>query len=433
MADEPVRLPDRAEALLSALSAVPERDWEADARAIEARVHGAARNDTDDRWLEAPLPESSPLASAAVVAATPSSSAPPRPASSAPPPPAPSGSSSLLALARSVAQKNSRPEATDIARESLSAAAAARSQTKAIAERVRSSTPASTPPAAPPTPPLARVGSAPPVAAAAAEPSRERVVAELVNRPQRADAQSVPPKKSAGPWVAMSLLGVAAAAVIFVLLRSDPEPPGGLAPELAANEAPGAAQSASLEAPPAPVASAPAVAANAAPTPPETHAAEAAKREVAASAQPATTTHASHVATPAASHVALAAKAARPAPARIVLEETPAPPSAASASAGPLRPAAGSRLGGLPDRPATGAVQAAIGSVMGAARSCVAGASTPTPAQVMFASDGTVKAVTVSGPNAGTPAASCIESALKRARVAPFASPSFALMVWVRP
>jgi hypothetical protein len=78
-------------------------------------------------------------------------------------------------------------------------------------------------------------------------------------------------------------------------------------------------------------------------------------------------------------------------------------------------------------------VQAAIGSVMAGARSCVAGAAAPVPAQVTFASDGSVSGVSVAGTAAGTPAASCIESALKRARVAPFATPSFSLMVWVRP
>jgi hypothetical protein len=122
-----------------------------------------------------------------------------------------------------------------------------------------------------------------------------------------------------------------------------------------------------------------------------------------------------------------------------VLEDTATAGKVAAASkagAGPapsgLRPAAGSPSGGLPDRPSTGAVQAAVGSVMGAARACVAGGAA-TPAQVTFGSDGTVQSVTVSGPNAGTAAASCIDAALRRARVAPFASPNFSLMVWVRP
>jgi hypothetical protein len=124
---------------------------------------------------------------------------------------------------------------------------------------------------------------------------------------------------------------------------------------------------------------------------------------------------------------------------KIVLDEEPATPGATAAAkpkatteSPPLKPAELTQ-GGLPDRPSTGAVQAAVGSVLGAARSCLAGQLEASGARVVFGSDGSVQSVQVSGPAAGTPAASCIESAFKKARVQPFAAPSFSLATKVRP
>jgi hypothetical protein len=121
---------------------------------------------------------------------------------------------------------------------------------------------------------------------------------------------------------------------------------------------------------------------------------------------------------------------------KIVLDEDPTPSAPATKPAPanegpPLKPAVSS--GGLPDRPSAGAVQAAVGSVLGAARSCLAGQLEPSSARVVFASDGSVQAVQVSGPAAGTPAGSCIESAFKKARVQPFAAPTFSFGTKVRP
>ena len=84
-------------------------------------------------------------------------------------------------------------------------------------------------------------------------------------------------------------------------------------------------------------------------------------------------------------------------------------------------------------QPSTGEVQAAIGSSIGGARACVAAHDKPSRAAVTFGSDGRVKSVSVSGPAAGTPAAGCIRAALKRARVQPFAKPSFTAAATVRP
>jgi hypothetical protein len=85
------------------------------------------------------------------------------------------------------------------------------------------------------------------------------------------------------------------------------------------------------------------------------------------------------------------------------------------------------------EKPSAGAAQAAVGSVLGAARTCIAGHPQPSTAQIVFGSDGQVSSVAVGGPAAGTPAAACIESSLKKARVQPFAAPSFSLSVTVRP
>jgi len=127
-----------------------------------------------------------------------------------------------------------------------------------------------------------------------------------------------------------------------------------------------------------------------------------------------------------------AAGAARPE--RIVLEEDDHAATGMKPGATPgLRPAEMNANGGIADRPSTGAAQAAVGSVLGAARSCIAGQSQGSSATLVFGSSGEVTSVSVSGPATGTPAAGCIQSALKKARVQPFAAPSFSLGVTIRP
>ena len=97
-----------------------------------------------------------------------------------------------------------------------------------------------------------------------------------------------------------------------------------------------------------------------------------------------------------------------------------------------LRPADSSG-GELPVKPSTGAAQAALGAVMSGARHCVAGDEAPSSAVVVFGSDGRVQRVTVTGPSAGTSAAACIEAQLGRARVQPFAAANFSVSATVRP
>lgn len=124
---------------------------------------------------------------------------------------------------------------------------------------------------------------------------------------------------------------------------------------------------------------------------------------------------------------------------RVVLEEEggkgapPAPVAARPAASAVLKPAELSRDSGSADRPSAGAAQAAVGAVLGAARSCIAGHPRPSSATIVFGSSGEVSGVSVGGEAAGTPAAGCIESALKKARVQPFAAPTFSLAVTVRP
>jgi hypothetical protein len=127
-------------------------------------------------------------------------------------------------------------------------------------------------------------------------------------------------------------------------------------------------------------------------------------------------------------------------PERVVLEEDrgrEAAPQAAvtqrPVGGAVLKPAELGRDSGSADRPSAGAAQAAVGAVLGAARSCIAGHPKPSSATIVFGSSGEVSQVSVGGEAAGTAAAGCIESALKKARVQPFAAPTFSLAVTVRP
>ncbi len=87
----------------------------------------------------------------------------------------------------------------------------------------------------------------------------------------------------------------------------------------------------------------------------------------------------------------------------------------------------------IPDRPPTGSVTAAVGAVMGGAKSCVAGADDVSRATITFGSSGAVQSVAVSGWAAGKSAESCIKSALKGANVGPFSQPTFTFGVTIRP
>ncbi|WP_438006725.1 hypothetical protein WME89_50585 [Sorangium sp. So ce321] len=104
-----------------------------------------------------------------------------------------------------------------------------------------------------------------------------------------------------------------------------------------------------------------------------------------------------------------------------VVSEAPVPAS------GPLR------AQNIPEQPSQGSVQAALGSVMGNARACVAGADDVSRAQITFSSTGQVSKVSVSGWAAANGQSSCVQSALKAANVGPFSKPSFSINASIRP
>ncbi len=120
----------------------------------------------------------------------------------------------------------------------------------------------------------------------------------------------------------------------------------------------------------------------------------------------------------------------------IVLEEEPSEPETVAGSAEAMEPEmvpAAQPTGSRSVRPSMGAAWGAIGATLGQARLCVAGATVPSKATVVFGSTGQVQRVTVSGPAKGTPAETCIKSALGAARVQPFTDPEFAVPTTIRP
>lgn len=131
---------------------------------------------------------------------------------------------------------------------------------------------------------------------------------------------------------------------------------------------------------------------------------------------------------------AAAASAAGAKQEAVVLEDDPAPPQApvAEKKAEPalepqLKPAEGNG-GSLPISPSAGAVSTALGSVRGGAQACLAGQTEAVSASVTFGSDGHVVSV-----RAGGPASACIQAALSKAHVAPFAKDSFTAPITIRP
>jgi hypothetical protein len=97
-------------------------------------------------------------------------------------------------------------------------------------------------------------------------------------------------------------------------------------------------------------------------------------------------------------------------------------------------PAAGSNVpaGSVPQKPSQGAVTGAIGAVLRGARECLGPDDPVSHATVVFGSDGNVQSVNVTGAAAGKPAEACIKGALSKAKVGPFAEPSYTTRITVR-
>jgi len=362
-----------AEATLGAFP-FPDRDWESDARSVEARLTDGVRGSTDAQLLAAPLPSETDEPSSLSATATPLTNSGVR-------------TQSLAELARRSVEKKQANE-RQMARESLALAAQQRqklapSEPQPAAVQARDAAAVATPPARPSVAvatPFPKVALALPVLALAAaalfwfrQPEPAALVSTVV-------APAAPSAVAVGP--------VAVGAVADNHPTSQ-DAPRGIDP----NSLPGEA----------------------------TRAPDSAGAKLAGNGNGPTSAPA-----PANGGAGKLALKGDRAASNATSVDRSLPPDPA------LRPA-DSRGGELPAKPTTGAVQAALGSVMSGARHCVAGDDAPSSAVVVFGSDGRVQQVTVSGSAAGKSSATCIEAQLSRARVQPFAASNFSVNATVRP
>jgi hypothetical protein len=393
----------RAETVL-ANAELREPDWDALSARVESML--ATASVTDDSLLLPPLPESSEDGREELaVRANDEPESETGPTSQR-------GSASLAELARAAVARRSSKDAVDLAKASLAIA----SQGRALAE----------------TPRRPVTEAATPVAAVSTG-ERERNTVPPARRERAA-------LDTRGPWigVAIAAVGLAAGFGLYVASRTTASRvsalPSAEAPVAATTTAASPRAAANTAAaktdPPSEPRSEPAellpvekqAAAASLPSPvPAPERSVAAVKSVAPAAEPRSTG---------------AAAVARTRPEKVVLDEEPKaaanrPPKPGSSA---MRPAElNATSGGMSDRPSTGAAQAAVGAVLGAARSCIAGQPQASSATIVFGSSGEVTSVNVSGPAEGTPAAACIKAALGKARVQPFAASNFSLGVTVRP
>ena len=396
----------RAEAAL-ARAELREPDWDAFSARVESALGTAS--DSDDGLFLPPLPESSEDGREELaVRASDEHESPVAPSLQ-------TGGASLAELARAAVARRSSKDAVDLAKASLAIA----SQGRALPETPRRSEPKAT-------------------AAVAAELTREREQSTLP--PARRESKSLDTR---GPWigVAIATVGLAAGFGLFLASRA-PETKVAAAPAQPTSAAQPPSPAATMTAPSAPGAAPRDTAAatghaeaaellpvekqaQADPMPSSTPAAEPAPAAVKPSAPAAVARS-----TP-------AANTARTRPEKVVLDDdttAAAKGSPAKGTPSAMRPAElNPATGGITDRPSTGAAQAAVGAVLGAARACIAGQPQASSATIVFGSSGEVTHVNVSGPADGTPAEACIKAALGKARVQPFAASSFSLGVTVRP
>ena len=92
----------------------------------------------------------------------------------------------------------------------------------------------------------------------------------------------------------------------------------------------------------------------------------------------------------------------------------------------------GAGTGNLPQKPSQGAVTGAIGAVLPGARACLGPDDPVSRASIVFGSSGAAQSVTVSGGAAGKPAEACIKDALMKAKLQPFADPTYSANITVR-
>lgn len=418
--DREPRLPPRAEEMLDGWPA-PSRGalaWEETASGIMARVRDTAIASTPDELLDAPLPEEPGEGSRGA----PQGSAP---ASSM----APGADEPSLAEIARAAMASSEAANREIARDAMIAAEAGRRSPPREAPPPRAA--AVSAKVAGLQGRVARV-SEPGRAAAKAAPlvavPAEPAVAPAHEAPAHSELPG-PPSREAGRWNAAvfggAVLAIAAAATLYVSSgrHTAPEAQLSASPE-ARHAAPAAAKpGAPAVTPPEPVTTTEAAAS----TPERAQRLAFDELPVAAKSRPAASS----------GRDSLAFRVKKESPKggekQLVLEERDEAPqqNAPQAVAAHDTPAQATPLA---ERPSGGAVQAALGSVMTGARSCLAGQEEGTRATVTFeGKTGRVKSVTLAGAAAGSPAESCVRGALMGARLPAFSEDTFTASVTVRP
>lgn len=403
MNEPTLKLPRGADQLLQSFPA-GEPDFDAQAKAIEARIATGFSNSgvTFDDLLKAPVldAEAGEPASRSEVRA------------------APAPKSNFAEMARKSLQK--KDDGAELAKEMLAATAQNRRPDAAMVERVRAAGRATTTASATGTP----------VPSSSRDTGARDAAAEEAARPSGVVARARPvaqPSNQRGTFIGIAGVAVGIAACVALFLKTgSSETPTSAA--LAAERA-----SQAVAAPHAqPAAAAPVNKSNDGVLSPEALAAapEAAAAHEAARSGP-------RGAPAAAGALAAPSRAVAAKPAAVVLEDDPQPARQPIAAAQPkaepvapepqLKPAQGAS-GDVPLTPSAGAVSTALSSVRGSAQACLAGQSDAVTAVVTFAADGHVLRVSAAGP-----AGSCIQAALSKARIAPFARDSFSATTTIRP
>jgi hypothetical protein len=417
------RLPKRAEDLLEGWPA-PSRgalEWEESASAIMNRVRTTPIGSTPDSTLEAPLPEEPEERGREAPRTAPSE--------------APTGEPSLAEIARA-AVSAAKAATREVAREGLIAAELGRKNPPrevAPAPRevvdaanlqgriVRVPEPLPAPPERPPPPPKIAKH-----AESAAVPVTEAMAHSEIPAPLSTER-----RRGAGAVVVGSLLALAAAVSLYVsfgrhastvakvsasaevpvtVAKSEPE-----VPKTITSLEPSALPSASAQGERVARLDELALAPAAQPSPASASALGAPKEK----------TLAFHV-----------KKESAPNAGKLILEEqqeTPTENAAPSPPHGTMSAAASSPMPAS-ERPSTGAIQGALGSVLTSARGCLAGQDAGARALVTFEGrTGRVKSVKVVGAEPGSPAESCVRAALMGARLPPFSDPDYTASITVRP
>ena len=399
MSEPTLKLPRNAEELLREFPA-NEPDFEAQAQAIQARLKGTPGGMVFDDWLS--VPELGPEPGEPGLPSSVRSAAP---------------KTNFAEMARKSVQKTD--DSVELAKELLAATAQSRRPNAAMVERVRAAgrSPATSTPL-----PKTTNDSAP-------EEQRNSGVVARAATTERPAARAPANNRGMVIGIAGGLFALAACVALFVRSGGeDARTSAALAAQKAA-DAPVAVAAKPAAIPVAranDVVSPEALGATSLPAP---AAREEAAKVVAlkGGAAPAAAPGAPEPkASPAAS---VAAK-----PEAVVLEDDPEPVKAepvehkAEPTPEPaLKPAEGN-TGSVPLNPSAGALSTALSSVRGGAQACLAGQTDPVTAVVTFGSDGHVLRV-----SAGGPSGACIQAALSKARIAPFAKESYSATTTIRP